>query len=134
MKELTELENPNSVSQLKAWLQEQGVNVASLGKKDVEKFALDYEGTQIGQMMEFRKMLAKSSVKKAKVPEKVKRKHQATSNIIFNLSQMGISLSDAFLIEIDTYFELVDLFMESMGRSESSSREATQTDIDNFLL
>ena len=64
MKELTELENPNSVSQLKEWLQEQGVNVASLGKKDVEKFALDYEGTQIGQMMEFRKMLAKSSVKK----------------------------------------------------------------------
>lgn len=57
-----------------------------------------------------------------------------TSNIIFNLSQMGISLSDAFLIEIDTYFELVDLFMESMGRSESSSREATQSDIDNFLL
>ena len=53
---------------------------------------------------------------------------------------MGISLSDAFLIEIDTYFELVDLFMESMGRSESSSREATQSeeatqsDIDNFLL
>lgn len=64
MKELTELENPNSVSQLKAWLQEQEVNVASLGKKDVEKFALDYEGTQIGQMMVFRKMLAKSSVKK----------------------------------------------------------------------
>ena len=47
---------------------------------------------------------------------------------------MGISLSDAFLIEIDTYFELVDLFMESMGRSEGSSREATQSDIDNFLL
>jgi hypothetical protein len=72
--------------------------------------------------------------KKTKVPEKIKRKHQATSNIIFNLSQMGISLADAFLIEIDTYFELVDLFMKSMGRSESSSREATQTDIDNFLL
>lgn len=72
--------------------------------------------------------------RKAKIPDKVKRKHQAASNIIFNLSQMGISLSDAFLIEIDTYFELVDLFMESMGRSESSSREATQSDIDNFLL
>lgn len=73
-------------------------------------------------------------MEKAKVPEKIKRKHQATSNIIFNLSQMGISLTDAFLIEIDTYFELVDLFMESMGKSEDSSREATQSDIDNFLL
>ena len=59
--------------------------------------------------------------------------HEATSNIIFNLAQMGIPLRDACFIEIDTYFELVDLFKESMGTSEGR-RNATQSDIDNFLL
>lgn len=47
---------------------------------------------------------------------------------------MGISIRDAFYVEIDTYFELVDLFAESMGGIKSKSREATQSDIDNFLL
>ena len=60
-------------------------------------------------------------------------RHEATSNIIFNLAQMGIPIRDAFFIEIDTYFELVDLFKESMGASEGR-RNATQSDIDNFLL
>jgi len=47
---------------------------------------------------------------------------------------MGISIRDAFFIEIDTYFELLDLFKESMGVDEDNSRTATQTDIDRFLL
>lgn len=64
MKDLTLLDNPNSVSQLKSWLLEQGLDVTSLGKKDVEKYAIDFSGTEIGEMMELRKMLAKSSVKK----------------------------------------------------------------------
>ena len=33
--ELTGLENPNSVSQLKGWLEERGIAIDSLGKKDV---------------------------------------------------------------------------------------------------
>ena len=33
--ELTGLENPNSVSQLKAWLEERGIPMDTLGKKDV---------------------------------------------------------------------------------------------------
>ena len=33
--ELTGLENPNSVSQLKSWLEDRGIPVESLGKKDV---------------------------------------------------------------------------------------------------
>ncbi len=46
---------------------------------------------------------------------------------------MGISLQDAFLIEVDTYFELLDLFQESMGH-DGRARNASQSDIDNFLL
>ena len=37
LEKLTGLQNPNSVSQLRWWLQEQGLTVDSLGKKEVEK-------------------------------------------------------------------------------------------------
>lgn len=47
---------------------------------------------------------------------------------------MGIPLKDAFFIEIDTYFELLDLFRESFNGGVGSRKEATQADIDKFLL
>jgi len=61
-------------------------------------------------------------------------RHEATSNIIFNLAQMGISIRDACFIELDTYFELVDLFKNAMGDSSNNTRVATQADIDMFLM
>ena len=64
MKDITSLDNPNSVSQLKAWLSENGLEADSLGKKEVEKYASEYEGTDIGKLLELRKMQAKSSIKK----------------------------------------------------------------------
>ena len=66
-------------------------------------------------------------------PQSKSSRHKPTSNIIFNLAQMGISLRDAEFIEIDTYFELLDLFRESMS-GEKKPRPATQEDIDEFLL
>ena len=47
---------------------------------------------------------------------------------------MGISIRDACFIEIDTYFELVDLFKTAMGDSSNTPRVATQADIDMFLM
>ena len=46
---------------------------------------------------------------------------------------MGISVRDAYFIEIDTYFELVDLYKKSMSSVEGT-REATQSEIDSFLM
>jgi len=63
MKEITDLENPNSVSQVKAWLADNGLEVESLGKKDV-KAALKDAPRQIQQVLELRLQLAKSSIKK----------------------------------------------------------------------
>ena len=66
--ELTGLENPNSVSQLKGWLEERGIEVNSLGKKDVaamitnlDKHSIDAEAQD---MLKLRLQMAKSSVKK----------------------------------------------------------------------
>lgn len=45
---------------------------------------------------------------------------------------MGISIGDAFFIDIDTYLELLDLFNKQ--NSDEGKAEASQSDIDKFLL
>ena len=63
MKDLTELENPNSVAQMKQWLSDQGTEVESLGKKDVAKLIEEVPDEQ-KEVLLLRQQLAKSSVKK----------------------------------------------------------------------
>ena len=65
---LTGLENPNSVSQLKGWLEERGISVDSLDKKDVSAMITDLDKHSVDgealEMMKLRLQMAKSSVKK----------------------------------------------------------------------
>ena len=65
---LTGLENPNSVSQLKGWLEERGIEVSTLGKKDVSAMITDLDKHSVDgealEMMKLRLQMAKSSVKK----------------------------------------------------------------------
>lgn len=63
MQDITGVENPNSVVQMKAWLSENGVEAESLGKKDVAKL-IDCTDGQVGEALRLRLQLAKSSVKK----------------------------------------------------------------------
>lgn len=71
---LTGLENPNSVSQLKGWLEERGIEVDSLGKKDVASLISDLDKHSIDSdaldMMKLRLHMAKSSVKKYQAAER----------------------------------------------------------------
>lgn len=66
--ELTGLENPNSVSQLKGWLEARGIEIDSLGKKNVAALIKDLDkhsiDTEAIEMMKLRLQMAKSSVKK----------------------------------------------------------------------
>ncbi|MEG1264277.1 MAG: DNA polymerase, partial [Clostridia bacterium] len=62
-KELTGLENPGSVSQLKAWLADQDMPMESLAKKIVQEKAKDAEGI-VGELLNLRLELSKTSVKK----------------------------------------------------------------------
>ncbi len=65
MKDITELDNPNSVAQMKQWLSDQGVEADSLGKKDVAKMIEDDDiDEDITEALRLRQQLAKSSVKK----------------------------------------------------------------------
>lgn len=69
LRQITNLENPNSVMQMKKWLTENGLEVDSLGKKEVAEM-LKTAPTQlapdvpVAEMLELRQQLSKSSVKK----------------------------------------------------------------------
>ena len=68
MKELTGLENPNSVQQMKQWLSGNGVETDSLDKKAVAELMKDAE-EPLRKVLALRQQLAKSSVKKYQAME-----------------------------------------------------------------
>ena len=75
MRDITGIDNPNSVQQIKKWLSDRGVEMESLGKKEVAKFVKDSIGNMDGNITEalkLRLLLAKSSV----------RKYQAMQNVM----------------------------------------------------
>ena len=63
MQQLTALENPNSVQQMKEWLTKHGLEVDSLDKKAVKEL-LKTAPPELTEVLELRRRLAKSSVKK----------------------------------------------------------------------
>jgi DNA polymerase len=63
MREITSLENPNSVQQMRRWLAENGLETDSLDKKAVAGL-LKTAPEPLGEVLTLRRQLAKSSVKK----------------------------------------------------------------------
>ena len=68
MKDLTDLENPNSVVQMKAWLAENGMETETLSKKAVAEL-MKNAPESLAQVLALRQQLAKSSVKKYQAME-----------------------------------------------------------------
>ena len=68
MKELTSLDNPNSVQQMKQWLADNGLETDTLGKKAVAEM-LKTAPPQLQTVLSLRQQLAKSSVKKYQAME-----------------------------------------------------------------
>lgn len=67
--EISGLENPNSVSQLKDWLNEKGIVVDSLAKAAVEELVENTQG-DVAEMMKLRLAMSKTSVKKYEAMER----------------------------------------------------------------
>lgn len=63
MRRITELENPNSVSQMRSWLADNGLETDTLGKKAVNEM-LKTAPPELADALVLRQQLAKSSVKK----------------------------------------------------------------------
>lgn len=68
MQELTNLDNPNSVQQMKQWLADNGLEMDSLGKKEVAA-VLKTAPEPLRTVLALRQQLAKSSVKKYQAME-----------------------------------------------------------------
>ena len=68
MQELTNLDNPNSVQQMKQWLADNGLEMDSLGKKEVAA-VLKTAPEPLRTVLTLRQQLAKSSVKKYQAME-----------------------------------------------------------------
>ena len=66
---LTGLDNPNSVSQLKAWLVENGIEIESLSKKAVSDL-IQNTGGKIEKLLNLRLQLSKTSIKKYEAIER----------------------------------------------------------------
>ena len=75
-REITGLENPNSVLQLRDWLRERGVEMDSLSKNAVQDLLPDTDG-DVRKVLSLRQELAKSSVKK----------YTAMENLVFQDSR-----------------------------------------------
>ena len=63
MQNINNLDNPNSVVQMKQWLSDNGIEAESLGKKDVAAMIKNTDG-DVATALKLRLQLAKSSVKK----------------------------------------------------------------------
>lgn len=63
MQGLTDLDNPNSVVQMKQWLADNGLEMDSLGKKEVAQ-AVKTAPKELAEVLLLRQQLSKSSVKK----------------------------------------------------------------------
>lgn len=68
MKHLTELDNPNSVQQMKQWLSDNGMETDTLGKKVVAEL-LKTAPPDLADVLSLRQQLAKSSVRKYQAME-----------------------------------------------------------------
>lgn len=68
MKDLTDLDNPNSVQQLKEWLSNNGIETETLGKKVVSEL-LENTSDDLAKVLTLRQQISKSSVKKYQTME-----------------------------------------------------------------
>ena len=68
MKALTNLDNPNSVQQLKGWLCDNGLEIESLGKKIVSEL-LETATGDLAKVLTLRQQVSKSSIKKYQTME-----------------------------------------------------------------
>ena len=92
MQNITNLDNPNSVVQMKQWLSDHGIEAESLGKKDVAAMIKNTDGT-VATALKLRLQLAKSSVKKYQATEVNGIKFLCRSGMLFIKLPSGRTLS-----------------------------------------
>ena len=81
LKEITKLDNPNSVAQMKTWLSDNGLETESLDKASV-KTLLEDAPAHLSEALELRQLISKSSVKKYTAMESAVCKDQRARGLL----------------------------------------------------
>ena len=81
VKEITNVDNPNSLIQLKTWFKENGLEVTSLDKKTISELLNTTKGN-IREVLEYRQELGKTSVKKYEAMKQCVGKHNRVRGIL----------------------------------------------------
>lgn len=68
--ELTGMDNPNSVAQIKGWLESRGIEAITLGKKAVGEMIRNTDDSEVEELLKLRLEMAKTSVKKYETMER----------------------------------------------------------------
>jgi DNA polymerase bacteriophage-type len=69
-RQLTGLENPNSIVQLKKWLEENGLEVKSLSKDEIPELIRNANNQNVKRVLEMRMEMSKTSIKKYQAMER----------------------------------------------------------------
>ena len=134
LKELTELENPNSVAQMKSWLADNGLQTESLNKASVKALLEEVEGYK-KEVLELRQLISKSSVRKYNAMENAVCKDKRARGLlqfyganrtgryagrliqVQNLPQNHLpDLKQARSLVKDGYFEALGLLYDSVPK------------------
>lgn len=126
MQKLTELENPNSVQQMKGWLAEHGLEMESLGKKEVAA-VLKTAPEPLRTALFLRTKLAKSSVKKYQAMENaVCKDGRARGMFMF----YGANRTGRFAGRIIQLQNLPQNHMTDLGQARELVREGNYEALD----
>ena len=124
--ELTGLENPNSVSQLKQWLSEQGVEVESLSKKNVKELVGETEG-EVEEALKLRLLMAKTSVKKYEAIERA----VCSDNRVHGLFQFyGANRTGRFAGRLVQFQNLPQNHIKDLELARSLIKEGRYDDVE----
>ena len=126
MKQLTELENPNSVVQMKSWLSDNGLETETLGKKVVAALIDETEG-DVSEALLLRQQLAKSSVKKYQAMENA----ACSDNRCRGMFQFyGANRTGRFAGRLVQLQNLPQNHMEDLSEARALVRDGNMTALD----
>lgn len=126
--EITGLQNPNSVSQLKKWFKDRGVNVDSLSKEKAQDLMKSSCG-EVHEMLRLRLLMSKTSIKKY---EAIERSVCSDGRVHGFLQFYGASRSGRWAGKLVQVQNLPQNHIKDLNTARSLVKNGTFDEVDMF--